>query len=197
MACTHTNTEDDGTAAGGFLRAVCGSRYKVSPDLAVGGRASPSLVCTPVRILHARQGAMGNAGMQLRAARAGFDPHLCMGAACGQRSGRWKRYRSSGCKTSRIARLFSPRWLRSPSYPAHPLPFAPGVLQLLVILGASANVRRAHLCLLIRSFLSWRARAPMRAHLLTFSLRRRIVRCLPVSGLRAVACSPSAMSFLR
>eukprot|EP00802_Teleaulax_amphioxeia_P013601 Tamp_13653.p1 GENE.Tamp_13653~~Tamp_13653.p1 ORF type:complete len:208 (+),score=24.52 Tamp_13653:1049-1672(+) len=36
--------EDDGTAAGGFLRAVCGSRYKVSPDLAVGGRASPSLI---------------------------------------------------------------------------------------------------------------------------------------------------------
>ena len=40
--------EDDGTAVGGFLRAVCGSRYKVSPDLAVGNRATPALVSESV-----------------------------------------------------------------------------------------------------------------------------------------------------
>jgi hypothetical protein len=36
--------DDNGTSVGGFLRAVCGSRYKVSPDLAVGNRATPALV---------------------------------------------------------------------------------------------------------------------------------------------------------
>jgi len=41
---------DDGTPAGGFLKALCGTRYKVSVDLAQGPRATSSLIGVCVHV---------------------------------------------------------------------------------------------------------------------------------------------------